>query len=87
MDNKEIEVYKMKRDSFSGERVVVNIYSRRLAAKIGNMMRSMGKEACNDNFYEEAEILLNAGNKVLKALNDKQETDETTPETRELPLI
>lgn len=87
MDNKEIEVYKMKRDRLSEERVVVNIYSRRLAAKIGNMLRSMGKEACNDNFYEEAEILLNAGNKVLKALSEKRETGETTPETRELPLI
>lgn len=85
MDNKEIEVYKMKRDRLSEERVVVNIYSRRLAAKIGNMLRSMGKEACNDNLYEEAEILLNAGNEVFKALHEKR--DETTPETSELPLI
>lgn len=85
MDNKKIEVYKMKKDSFSGERVVVNIYDGRLAAKIGSMLRSMGRNACNDNEYENAEILLNAGNEVFKALHEKR--DETTPETSELPLI
>lgn len=85
MDNKKIEVYKMKRDGFSEERVVVNIYDDKLAEKIGGLLRNMGRKSCNDGDYEEAEVLINAGNTMFKALHEKR--DETTPETSELPLI